>query len=157
MRTTRAALIALAAVVVVAAPGCSSSASNGSAPPPTPLPTTTLACSEVAMTAAHLTTKVHYVAIDVGTSNDSTKYQQGIDQALGPILASAPTCHPQAVDELSAFSEAVSAMEGTLAPGTDAATVAAKKAALAKVRSTGTAAWQAMGLPTVAWENAPEQ
>jgi hypothetical protein len=161
MRTLRTAHTvgpALALAVAAALAGCSSSSSSGAASVPAPaLPTATVACADVAMTATHLTTSIHYVALDVGTTNDSTKYREQIDRDLGALVASAPACHPGAVKDLAAFSAAVAAMEGQLAPGNDAAAVAAKKAALATVRSTGSTAWTAMSLPTVAWENVPEQ
>lgn len=137
--------------------GASSTSGAGSSPgQASASASASLTCTDYRMNAAHMSTFVHYVALNVGTTNDSSTYYPQMDEAMAVLTGMTPTCAPTAVAPMAAFSTAVAELKATTKPGTDAATIAVDKAALAKVRAAGIAAWTAIGMPTAGWENKPE-
>lgn len=171
MRTTRlAAAVALVALLTAcgsstssapssstpASPSSSASSSAPSSPAESAAPVAPVTCDDMAKVSTTLTTKIHYVALNVGTSNDSSTYYPAIEEAMAQLTQLATDCAPQAVEPVAALATAVADLLEQTVPGADATAIATDKAALAAVREAGIAAYSSLRLPTNGWENRPE-
>lgn len=170
MRTTKTAA-AVALIALLTACGSSTASAPSSAAPPasssaasstaetTPAETTApkpVTCDDMAKVSTTLTTKIHYVALNVGTSNDSSTYYPAIEEAMAQLTQLATDCAPQAVEPVAALAAAVADLLDQTVPGADSAAIATDKALLAAVREAGIAAYSSLRLPTNGWENRPE-
>jgi hypothetical protein len=171
MRTTRTARLAVLAAAAAtalltgcssgtpetAAPASPSSASVASPSAAVPVaPTPGITCDDLAKTATTLTTYVHYVALNVGTTNDSATYYPTIDQAQVDLGALAPECAPKAAAAVTTLAGSIDELQAGMTSGEDAAAIDADVALLAEVRSDGIAAYRALGVPVVGWQDRPE-
>lgn len=149
---------ALAALLVAA---CGSSAGSGGAAtspaPATPTPSVSAiaSCDELKVAASHLTTFVHYVALNVGSDNDSSAYFTEMRDTVASLQASQAVCPVDAKAELTALAAGVEALAAAYEPGTSADVIAADKAAVDALLPLGKAAYTALGMDPSPWDTAP--
>jgi hypothetical protein len=152
-----AVLLTSLAVAVVPLAGCSSSSdepSGSTSPTAVAYSPTTMSCDQFAVRAANLVTFVHYVGLNVGTSNDSSPYWAEMDQALADLKLNQPACAPDAARALDDLGAAVATLESGYKAGTDDAAQTLDRELLAQVTTAGAAAWTAMKLDAAPWETA---
>ncbi len=109
-------------------------------------------CDDADMAGANFRTFVHYASLNVGTNNDSAPTFGDMAVALGMMAAAAPTCAPDAVEEIDALTVAAQNAAAAYQPGDDVTAIAAQKAALTAVKDAGAAAWTAMGQDPADWD-----
>ncbi len=147
---------ALAALLVAA---CGSSAGSGatSASPaqttPTPSVSAIASCDELKVAAAHVTTFVHYIALNVGSDNDSSAYFTELRDTVASLQASQSVCPTDAKAALAALAAGVETLAAVYRPGTSADVIAADKAAVDALLPLGEAAFTALGMDPSAWKD----
>jgi hypothetical protein len=145
--------IVLMAVVLLTATACgSSSSSTPSGAATSPVAAATVSCTEFPVEAAHLVSYVHYASLNVGTTNDPSSLMTEMSDAVATMQASAPACAPGATAELDALATSVASLTSSYVPGTDAAAIAADKAALEATVASAAAAWTAMKMDAAPWD-----
>jgi hypothetical protein len=109
-------------------------------------------CDDFAVAGANLRSYVHYASLSVGTMNDTAPTYGQMAVALGVMEAAAPTCAPDAVEEIDALTAAAQNAAAVFQPSEDASAKAAQKEALTAVRDAGATAWTAMGEDPADWD-----
>lgn len=155
----RSILVTALAAALLAA--CGSSASSGTATSgapsavPTPSVSTIATCDELKVAASHLTTFVHYVALNVGSDNDSSSYFTEMRDTVASLQSARGVCKADATAQLAALAAGVETLAATYQPGTDAATIAKDKAAVLALVPLGEAVFTALGMDASSWATAP--
>lgn len=154
----RSVLVLALAAVLVSACGSSAGTSGSSAPvTPSTLPAPSVSalatCDEVKVAAAHLTTFLHYVALNVGSANDSSAYFTEMRDTVASLQAAKGVCQSDATAQLAALAAGIETLAAAYTPGTDAATIAKDKAAVLALVPLGKAAYTALGMDPAPWED----
>jgi hypothetical protein len=151
-------VLIIAAALVVAACGSSSGTatpSTSTSPSTAPVPSVSAiaSCDEVKVAAAHLTTFLHYVALNVGSDNDSSAYFTEMRDTVASLQAAKGVCAGDATVQLAALAAGVETLAAAYQPGTDAATIAKDKAAVLALVPLGKAAFTALGMDPASWDD----
>jgi hypothetical protein len=93
--------------------------------------------------------------MDVGSDTDQTGRLTALGERLDTMEALAPTCAPDAVEQIGALAAALAALTTAWQTGDSAKAKQTDYAALAHVRVAGEIAWKAMGLPAQTWAYLP--
>lgn len=161
-------VLVCAVLVLAAAPlaACGSSAgtsagTSGAAAPissseaPTPSVSDIPSCAEVKVAASHLTTFLHYVALDVGSSNDPSPYFTEMRDTVASLRAAQSLCSADASGPLTALASGVESLATAYRQGTSADVIAADKAAVLALVPLGKAVYTALGMDPSPWDTAP--
>ena len=161
MRTTRNVALILASLTLAA---CSSSAgsapatsavaaapSTASAPAASPLATADLTCTDFALAATHLTSRMQIMSANNGTANDPAATFDELAAATDVLTAMAPQCAPDGAADIAAVVSAIDALKAAYRPATDQATVDANRAAILAVAAVGVPAWKKLGIDPTGW------
>jgi hypothetical protein len=160
MSTTRAVVVAVALLVSA---GCGSSGAAGTASSSSPTPTSSasasaavsLSCDEVEQEASHLTTYLHYVDLNIGTTNDSTPYFDEIDGVIATLREAIEPCFPTDAAEVAGLGRTTDALRQSWVTGADQSAKDTDTALLADVRAQGEPLWIALGWVSAGWEQLP--
>ena len=150
-------MLAAALVACGSATTSTETAAGGSVPAPlasvVPVaPSGEVTCDDVDLAGANVRSYVHYVSLNVGTTNDSAPTYGEMAAALGVMAAGAPECAPDAVEEIGALTAAAHDAAAAFQPSTDPAAIAAQKEALTALKDAGVMAWTAMGKDPADWD-----
>lgn len=157
MSITRAIVVALA-LLVTAGCGQSGTAGTASSAPPTSSSASaalSLSCDEVQQEASHLTTYLHYVKLNIGTTNDSTPYFDEIDGVIAVLRNAIEPCFPTDAAEVAGLARTTDAMRQSWVTGADQSAQDTDTALLADVRAQGEPLWIALGWVSAGWEQLP--
>jgi hypothetical protein len=168
MTTIRTAALALAiAALAVTASGCAGSTTADSSPAAaTPEATATAAaealpeptgpppstCPEFLMTAAHMATDWQYLNLNLGTTNDEGPTLADLRDGSAALQDLAPTCAPEAVDEVDAFAATVGPVLDVYTTQPTGDEVATVDTALADMQTAGASLFTALEMATYSWE-----
>ena len=169
MITTRMTTAAVAlAAVAVAVTGCAggtaseptpasptpaaaaeSSVAEEPAKPINPIPTS---CPEFKMTAAHLGTDWQRLNMNLGTMNDEGPTLADLEAGSAAMQELAPTCAPQAVEQIEAFAGTVGSVLEVYTTQPTGDEVKQVDDALAAMRTAGAEMFTALDMATYAWD-----
>jgi hypothetical protein len=161
MRSLPGLMLALALAVAACGSSTTSEGTTSSAASSAPAalasvvpvaPSGAVTCADADMAAANFRTYVHYASLNVGTMNDSVPTYGDMAVALGVLTAAAPTCMPDAADEIAALTAAAQDAAAAFQPSEDPAAIATQKQALTALRDAGATAWTAMGMNPADWD-----
>lgn len=162
MRFVRVLPILMLAAMLAAcgsSPTSTEQSDSGVTPAPAPLasvvpvaPAGEVSCTDVDMAAAKFRTFVHYASLNVGTANDSVPTYGDMAVALGVMAAGAPSCAPDAVEEIDLLTAAAQDAAASFQPSPDPAAIAAQQEALTALKDAGVATWTAMGKNPADWD-----
>ncbi|HET7901131.1 MAG TPA: hypothetical protein VFL59_08065 [Candidatus Nanopelagicales bacterium] len=158
-----AVLSVLAAGLLAAGPlsACgSTSGSSGSATPttssstPTPSVSTIASCDELKVAAAHLPTFLHYVALNIGTDNDSSSYFAEMRDTVASLEASTSVCSVDTTAQIAALRDGLAVLSAAYQPGAGAQQQAGDHAAIAVFAAIGVRYATALGMDPQPWKDA---
>jgi hypothetical protein len=144
--------VAVAAVLSLAA-ACGSSGSGSATSSSAPEPTysaVVLNCDQYAVRATNLYSYAYKSGLSIGTTNSIDAYVTQMQQALADLELNAPECAPDAMVELVALGNAITAYGEAYVPTAEAAD--ANAAALDALAGQGKLTWTAMGLDSGQWD-----
>ena len=78
-----------------------------------------LSCDEVQQEASPLTTYLHYVKLNIGTTNDSTPYVDEIDGVIAVLRNAIEPCFPTDAAEVAGLARTTDALRQSWVTGAD--------------------------------------
>lgn len=150
MRSLLRAVAVTAVLALAAACGSSGSGSPSSSAPEPTYSAVVLNCDQYAVRATNLYSFAYKSGLNIGTTNSIDDYVTQMREALADLELNAPECAADAMVELVALGNAITAYAEAYVPTAEAAD--ANAAALTALADQGKLTWIAMGLDPAQWD-----